>query len=367
MPSPFLDVQASQSPVNDDFYENFIQLEVEDNADGPSTFKIKLPYGKGDSGDWEFSAQDDLELFNTISISAKFLDGTKQNLIDGYITNINAHIGSNEEDSYVEIMGMDKTLLMSLVEKEATYVAQSDSDIASSIFSSYGFTADVDTTPAPPQDDSYTVIQRGTDIQFLKSLALRNGFQCFVDKATPSGSVKGIFKKIDLSQSSQGTLYVQFADKTNIVSIDFFVDGLRPVFAEIKQQDACTAQITTTTQDGSDLSALGRTNLSSSQSGSLPNEMKILLSRYTTANQQQMTNLVNSAVDDGSWFVAAKGTVNAEYYAAVLEAKKLLTIYGAGSVFSGDYYVTKVTHKFMRESYLQDFEAKRNALEIKES
>ena len=65
---------------------------------------------------------------------------------------------------------------------------------------------------------------------------------------------------------------------------------------------------------------------------------KVLLSRYTTDDPQEMKKLAQSVVNEGSWFVVAKGKVNAAKYNHVLDAKKIVTINGAGDTYSGDYY-----------------------------
>jgi len=51
----------------------------------------------------------------------------------------------------------------------------------------------------------------------------------------------------------------------------------------------------------------------------------------------------------------------------VLNAKSLVLIKGADEDFSGKYYVTKVVHKFKPESYVQEFEAKKNAIGLEGS
>ena len=45
-----------------------------------------------------------------------------------------------------------------------------------------------------------------------------------------------------------------------------------------------------------------------------------------------------------------------------LLAKRLIRVGGVGEKFSGDYYLTRVTHKFDDSGYLCDFEAQRNAI-----
>jgi len=89
---------------------------------------------------------------------------------------------------------------------------------------------------------------------------------------------------------------------------------------------------------------------------------KIVLARHVTSEQHIMETAARSVFDDGSRFITARGTINAEVYGHVLKAKSTVLIKGADENFSGKYYVTKVVHKFKLESYVQEFEAKKNAI-----
>jgi len=349
--------------ADNDFYDTFSILEIEDNSNSACTFKIKLPYNRNKKGDWVFNSEKDFKLFAKINVSIKFSTDKKEVLIEGYITNINAHLADNETDSYIEIIGMDSTILLDLEEKEVTWIDKSDSDIANEIFKQNNFSSKVDNTINPPKEDGNTVIQRGTDIDFLKMLARRNGFECYVEKA-PTSSPMGYFRKPDVDDKNKNKLYILFEQKSNLSHLDISVDGLRPMSAEIKQKNALTTKVVKSNKKSSDISKLGKSDLSKLYKSTMSGKplTKVLLSRYGTDDAQEMEELVQSIVNEGSWFVVAKGTVNSAKFEHVLDTKKIVTIYGAGDTFSGDYYLTKVTHKFTPGSYIQEFEAKRNSL-----
>ena len=78
---------------------------------------------------------------------------------------------------------MDPTVLMNLEEKVKPWPNMADSDVAtpSSRSAEYGFTPIVDEHELAAQENDQTLIQRGTDIQFLQQLAERNGFECYVE------------------------------------------------------------------------------------------------------------------------------------------------------------------------------------------
>ena len=94
---------------------------------------------------------------------------------------------------------------------------------------------------------------------------------------------------------------------------------------------------------------------------------KIVLSRHVVSEPQFMEAIARSVFDDGSWFISAKGSINAEAYGQILKAKKLVLIKGTDDAFSGKYYVSKVIHIFKPGSYVQEFKAKRNAMSVEGS
>ena len=67
-----------------------------------------------------------------------------------------------------------------------------------------------------------TIIQRETDMQFLKRLALRNGFECYVEGDT------GFFAPPAAIGDPQPVLAVHFGDETNVNRFRLEVNALTP-------------------------------------------------------------------------------------------------------------------------------------------
>ncbi len=353
------------------FYESVQLIEVEDNDTKADTFSLKLSANRGATGLWSYAEKDKFELFNKVRISAKFSKGDTEHLIEGYITEIKFHIDKEERKSYVEINGLDPTVLMNLQEKLVSWVDKPDHKIAKEIFSQYGFDTSIDETVDPQLEPGFVVIQRETDIEFLKRLALRNGFECFVKRDFQKKKTIGYFRKPKLDGAPQKDLAVQFDEKNNVTSIDFAIDGLRPLSVELTQQDHLTKEVRETRITDSKLPKIGKQNLSNLIQPKIGRIVSgetlvptIVLSRHVISEPQLMETVARSVYDNGSWFVTAKGVVNAEAYGNVLKAKNLVLIKGADDAFSGKYYISKVVHKFKPESYVQEFEAKKNAMGV---
>src|SRR5215831_199085 len=180
--------------VDRSLYNDIVSIVVEDNDRFADTFVIRVSTNKLPNGDWQYLNDERFQLFNNVIIKVGFSNGVKEYLIDGYVTNMLLKFGSGgQQQSYLEVRGMDPTCIMNLEEKVVNWTNVSDSEIAKRIFSSYGFDAKVDDTPVEHKEDQKIVMQRGTDIQLLKSLAKRNGFECFIQKDSITDKIVGYF------------------------------------------------------------------------------------------------------------------------------------------------------------------------------
>src|SRR5690349_18101099 len=122
-----------------------LELEVDTDFRLASSFRLKLATHREPDGSWLFLDDDRLKLWNPFKVNARIGDDEQQ-LISGYITQISTHLDPVQGNSYVELLGMDATCVMSLEDKVKDWPNKSDSDIAREIFSSYNLTPQVDET-----------------------------------------------------------------------------------------------------------------------------------------------------------------------------------------------------------------------------
>jgi hypothetical protein len=73
-----------------------------------------------------------------------------------------------------------------------------------------------------------------------------------------------------------------------------------------------------------------------------------------------LASATQAIVNQSSWAVIAEGTVGPEV--GILRPGSTVNVRGAGIAFNGSYYVTRVSHTIDYSSYVQKFEAKRNAV-----
>jgi phage protein D len=366
----FYQLFFGDAPASSDFYGRVIEVAVEERAWEADTFRLKVGLRLLDGGEWSDVDASDFALFTKVRIEAGFRDGNTEALTEGYITEVHAHFEDAARQPYLEVQGLDASVLMTLEEKIVAWPNLSDSDIATQIFAGYGFTPDVTRTDPVHQDTDVTIVQRGTDLQFLRRLARKNGFEVGVEADRTTHATTGYFRPPTLTGTPQTALSVAFGDRSSLRAFDVKVDGLRPLAVETSQIDVKAKAANSGTGTSLQLAAIGQQDLSalvSSPMGSLASPRdaagKLWLHGVPASDTTELGALAQAARDDAGWLVTATGEINSDVYATVLRAGRLVLVRGAGSLHSGKYYVTRVTHRIGGDGrYEQSFEARRNAV-----
>jgi phage protein D len=372
MPERFYQLFVDDQPAADDFYPNVIEVEVTDHADEADTFRLKLRLRLGEDGAWSDAAYEHLALFTKVRIEAGFRAADSQVLTEGYITEISAHFEDAGRQPYLEVRGLDASVLMALEEKIVAWPNLSDGDIATQILASYGLVPDVTATNPVHQENDVTVMQRGTDLQLLRFLARRHGFEVGVERDFVTGAVTGFFREPNLAGRPQKTLAVAFGEASSLSTFEVTVDGLRPLAAEADQIDVKARAVGTGTATDLQLTAIGDQDLAALAGDAAAGLVsakdvvgKVWLAADPTSDATELTALAQAVRDEAGWFATARGEIRSDVYASVLRANRLVAVKGAGSRYSGTYYVTSVTHRVNGNGeYQQHFEGRRNALGV---
>jgi phage protein D len=334
---------------------DLIELEVEEDHELAGVFRIKLAIIRDEGGLWSLLDHDAAKPWQKIEIKMN-VGGEEESVMKGYVTQVRVHIDAVEGNSYLELAGMDESCLMSLEEIVKDWPGQSDSDIAQQIFSKYNLSSDVDATDVVHDPAISTILQRESDIQFLKRLARRNGFECGI-----AGSM-GFFKLPNLAVTPLPELAAHFFGQTNLTSFDANLNALRPTSVEVHQIDAVTKEVQSVTVEKSSLKQLGTDGAPSPPDGTTAR----MLARHCVATGlPEMQKLADGLADEASWFVEVRGEVDSITYGTVLHVRKRVPIKGVGELFSGIYYITSVKHVYREDRYIQHFKARRNATKPK--
>ncbi|MCK4764130.1 MAG: phage late control D family protein, partial [Candidatus Aminicenantes bacterium] len=278
-----------------------------------------------------------------------------QELLSGYITHVRPVFSPGE--NYLEIWIMDASVRLDREEKRKAWPNKTDSDIAGEILNENGFTPQVEDTAIVHDEKVSTIMQRETDLKFLQRLARRNGFQFYVQED------KAYFCKLNFDTPLQPVLAYNFGEETNLDSFHIEVNGLTAANVGAFQVDPLVKTTTDIMVLQSDQAVLGRVKPEEFSAAGVPQPLTMVSMNAVTGNVE-MGTLCRSIFDRGQWFVTAEGTIPANIYGHVLEARKNVTVKGIGETYSGVYHITHVTHSFTGSGYVQRFRAQRNALMV---
>ncbi|WP_435592816.1 phage late control D family protein [Nocardia sp. bgisy118] len=338
----------------DDLYRDLLSLEIELDDQLAAMFRITMALLQSPDGSWPYLDDPRFSLWRRVVVTAGLEDDEHQ-LIVGYITHLRPSFGTGLEQCRLDIWGMDATALMDRVDRLKDWPNKTDSDIATEIFQGYGLAPEVTGTDIVHDEELSTIIQRETDIQLLRRMALRNGFECFVDGDT------GYFRTPAVDTAPQPVLSVLFGAETTVNRFELDANALTPSEVTMCQLDHVSGEVLTAQARPGRRPGLGAEPASSCLAPGMEPGL-VQIGRTVTTGNPEMSALCDGLLDQGSWFVTGRGEVAANQYGAILRPRATVTIKGVGETHSGVYYVAHVTHRFTAAGYLQSFRVKRNAL-----
>jgi phage protein D len=358
MPGITFTLMIDNAPVSAALFEAIREIQVENNSDMADVFRLRFAVGTTGTGDWTILSDDPFKPLTPVAIRIQVGSGLSEPLISGYVTSQRIEFSSEPGKSILEVVGMDATVLMNLEEKTVAWPNMSDSDIASVIFSDYGFMPKVDSAQPVRQEVDLTTTQRGTDIQFLRRLAERNGYECYVENDPTLNSDVGHFHSPQLQEKAQGVLSVSFGEKTNVTGFNIRYEMLQPVTARASNVDISGKA----TSDGQ-AESVSLTNLGSEGLQSRMSKIPVVIPGKTgLSDAGELQTFCQALVDRSSWAIVAEGELDTSAYEGILRAHRPINVRGAGNLHSGSYYVSRVLHTITGNAYTQRFELRRNAI-----
>jgi phage protein D len=337
-----------------DLYPDVTEVQATLDDDLGATFRIELSMTLAADGTWSYTDDDRFAPWTQVSVQVGFDDGPVP-LVSGYLTGTHTSFEADPGRCKVELLGSDASALLDRSERLRSWSDKTDSDIATDIFAEYGVTPVVDATDVVHEANVSTVVQRETDLQFLRRLALRNGYECFIEDNT------GYFRKPLTAAPPQGMLAVQFGAATNVVWFGVRVEAQTPGDIGMFQIDRADKTVLSAVASSSGLPALGADGRNDLVPDGIP-KARAYVAMSSTTGLREMDTLCQSIYDRGEWFVTGEGVVDGNRYGDVLRPRRSVTIKGVGERHSGVYSVTHVVHTISAGGYAQRFVAKRNGL-----
>lgn len=355
------------TPADEDFYNKITSLEVEENIDLPGAIQLILPVTNTEEGDLTFVNSDRLQPFANLAVVATVENQPDECIFDGYVLAHKLHLETGTTNANLQVWGQDASWLMNLEEKVREWVDMTDATVANTLFSEYGITPAPDNTEndSPSHtEDTHSLMQRGSDIQFIRNIARRNGKFCRVACKNLPGQRIGYFCKPKLDSEPVVTFTLNAPEAWNVNTLDFDWDVTRPSAVKTSQalfNDSNEDGVTVDTDDSGLklLDARGLADFAGKQ-------MKVLLTAPVD-DALELSLRAQSLLREASWFVRCEGEADVSRLNLVLRVGTVVQIEGVGSLNSGKYYVWSVRHTITPDYHKMKFVLVRNAIGSKPS
>ena len=284
------------------------------------------------------------------------VNNTLHCLVSGPVTNQDVNLEQGGAGSWLEVSGTDTSHLMDAAPVFHNLTGN-DADIVRSILSpKYAKTVDVESTPdSSHEEEKHSQVQRETDLSFVRRLAQRNGFHLWFtyDK---EGNATAYFKSRNLQGKPVADLTVNL-EKANVDNLQFKWNIKPPTEVEGKQIDLKTKETIgdKVTLDKSE--SLGSKSLKD-VAGKVANAMQL---SPPADDGGTMKKRAEAALREAQWFLNATCKTTVSRICKLVRSHTLVNVQGAGSRYSGKYYVSGVKHTIDSSAHAMDIELSRNS------
>ena len=354
-------ILIDNTAVDDAFYEAIGTLEVEENALLPDALRLVLPVTI-DNGDLTWVGNKKVRPYANIAVVVTPDGGSPSCVFDGYVLSQLVHLQAGVTASTVEVRAQDASVLMSLEHKTVEWSGLTEGNVANQIFvQNYDFipaggnTADDSPAHASP---GHTLMQRGTDLEFLRRLARRSGRWCRVTCADKPGVRTGYFAVPDLKASPAATIVLNDPETASVPSLDFHWDVARPTKVLASQASMTSSDPSGVNADTSDsglplLDARGLKEFAGKDSS---------VRLTTPGDAADLPVRARAVLREAGWFAGCSGTAEMSRLEQVLRVGAVVAVNGVGTLLSGNYLVTSVKHTIAANNHTMAFTTSRNAV-----
>jgi hypothetical protein len=339
------------------------EVVVETALDVAGAFSLTFGLAPTEGGDWSTLLIDPFKPMMPIGIRIG-TGGVPLPLavLNGFATAQRARFAEGGK-SVLEIRGIDITAVMNLEEKAKAWTGLPDGAIAAALFGQYAVVPKVTMTAPRVVEPMGSTVQRGTDIRFLRRLARRNGFDCYVQPEPITGLDTGYFGPPTTAGVASAVINVNMGSLTNVRDLEVRYDMARPTLAMALGLDTATKAPGVGVAPVSKLVPMGiepatlRAVAGAGVAGSMP---MIRLAETGGATVAELQPSSQATVDRASFAVTVEGTTDESV--GVLRPGALIAVRGIGRLFNGLYQTTRCRVSVVDGHFEQRFTARRNAV-----
>lgn len=384
----FVSVWIDGEPMQD-FAERARSVAVVERTHDASSFRILMSMAPSNTdASWPLLEDVRFELLRRVTIAfgiGSYRSAEPDTLVvvfDGYVTSVRPYFGPQRvPDSTLEIAGLDASCLMHFESRVREWKNQTDAAIVREIYAAYGFGSEVSDTSPTRHDKTSSLLQRCTDAEFVRMLARRNGFECFLEAADspvrtgnhPGDLALGHFHAPRLELEPQPALSLTPRAHPSVIDLSARWDSHRPTSIVSSFIDPHSRRIHTARRDAPRLKQLGersRIDLLRPQLSTLARKATLdpvgLQHQGVPHHASELESFAFADHLDSDWLAEATARVQGLRYPSIVRARRPVTLAGAGSALDGTWYVRSAVHSWTRNAATHAYEVElglvRNAL-----
>jgi hypothetical protein len=336
------------------------EITVEQEMDMAWQAIIKLFVCLDEKGNWSHVEDDFLKPFARVRVELQLGSSSWVPLIDGPIVDRHPDMDSQPGRSSITLTVHDDSVLLNREAEVEAGPDRPDSEIARALFrlapEATILPNRIESAPASTERLPRTPMRRGTAMQQLRQLARRHEFHAFVLPGATTGQSIGCFLPDPTRSDGLPELVLLGADR-NLSNLRVTNDAQMPTRFRARSLRISDKGFVSSTSRLQALDRLGsQATQPESQTGTqvLPPDQN---------NEEDPDRAVQAATRRRSYSVRATGHVIPGSYSGVLQPYQLVTIRAGTTELSGNYLLTKATHRITPSLYTQEFSAKRNGVE----
>jgi hypothetical protein len=355
-------------PVPSSVLEALVDVEVNIHDLEQSGFKLTFSLDKQSPLQITFLLAGGLPLLFLRCILVVTVNGSKNVLIDGVITQNEITPGDKGSNSTLILYGKDLTALMNQVNWSGfPFPACPREARVLLLLAKYAMFGVIPLIiPSILLDISLPIesipAQQGSDLDYIKQLAGEAGYVFYISAGPAVGTNTAYWGPQVKFGPVQSALNIDMDAYTNVESMHFKMDQEKskiPLIYTYIEQIGISIPIPLPPVNPL-MPPLGAiqplpTNL-------LPPDIATYRDDASKLTIPQAIMMAFNAGSESSECVSCEGTLDVVRYGNVLNARQLVGVRGAGYCFDGLYYVKNVTHRLKRGEYKQSFTLTRNGL-----
>ncbi|HVR47483.1 MAG TPA: hypothetical protein VMT95_12710 [Candidatus Binatia bacterium] len=327
-------------------------VEVVERMGETTTFRLRYPLNI-DNNDFPLLTDDRVSPGSVISILVP--GGSEMvSLVKGPVRVQRCHFVHGGAGSYVDVEGSDSSIKMDREDRAAVWDSNLDSDSVSTVIANYGLNDDVDATDGHHDETKHTLVQRSSDLAFVRLLAQRNGFVFWIT-SDKDGNETAHFKRPPFDADPALTLTINL-DTPSLDNLDLDWDVERPTSSLAAQLNLNDLSTIDGEVDDSPLALLGASSLVA-----ITGDTRSVHLIVPADDSGDLRARSESVLLDATTFVHVACQTTMGVVPTPIRTHTVIKLDGLGSRHSGKYFVSSVRHTINELEHRMESELVRNA------